>query len=49
MNKLQKGKQISDLLAKGVNVSEKEIEKLVNSMSVTELVDLFNYAMKKEV
>lgn len=49
MNKLQKGKQISDLLAKGVNVSEKEIEKLVNSMSTTELVDLFNYAMKKEV
>lgn len=49
MNKLQKGKQISDLLAKGVNVDEKEIEKLVNSMNVDELVDLFNYAMKKEV
>ena len=49
MNKLQKGKQISDLLAKGVNVDEKEIEKLVNSMNVDELVDLFNYANKKEV
>lgn len=47
MNKLQKGKQISDLLAKGVNVSEKEIEKLVNSMNVDELVDLFNYSMIK--
>ena len=47
MNKLQKGKQISDLLAKGVNVDEKEIEKLVNSMNVDELVDLFNYSMTK--
>ena len=47
MNKLQKGKQISDLLEKGANVSEKEIEKLVNSMSITELVDLFNYSITK--
>ena len=47
MNKLQKGKQISDLLAKGVNVDEKEIKKLVNSMNVDELVDLFNYSMTK--
>ena len=49
MNKLQKGKQISDLLAKGVKVDEKEMGKLVNSMNTTELIDLFNYAMKKEV
>ena len=48
MNKLQKGKQISDLLAKGVKVDEKEMEKLVNSMSTTELVDLFNYSMTKK-
>ena len=47
MNKLNKGKQISDLLAKGVNVDEKEIKKLVNSMKVDELVDLFNYSMTK--
>ena len=47
MNKLNKGKQISDLLAKGVNVDEKEIKKLVNSMNVDELVDLFNYSMTK--
>lgn len=49
MNKLQKGKQISDLLSKGVKVDEKEIQNLVNTMSVDELIDLFNYAMKKEV
>lgn len=48
MNKLQKGKQISDLLSKGVKVDEKEMEKLVNSMSTTELVDLFNYSMTKK-
>lgn len=49
MNKLEKGKQISDLLEKGVNVSEQEMEKLVNSMSTKELLSLLDYTMKKEV
>lgn len=49
MNKLEQGKTISDRLSKGENVSEKEIEKLVNSMNEQDLLDLFNYAIKKEV
>lgn len=49
MNKLEQGKIISDRLSNGENVSEKEIEKLVNSMNEQDLLQLFNYAIKKEV
>lgn len=49
MNKLEQGKVISDRLSSGENVSEQEIENLVNSMDEQDLLQLFNYAIKKEV
>lgn len=49
MNKLEQGKMISDRLSNGENVSEQEIKNLVNNMNEQDLLDLFNYAIKKEV
>ena len=49
MNKLEQGKVISDRLSNGENVSEQEIENLVNSMNEQELLELFSYSMMKEV
>lgn len=47
-NYLQKGKTISDLLAEGKTVNIKDMDDLVNHLSVSEMLELLNYAMKQE-
>lgn len=47
-NYLEKGKTISDLLAEGKTVNIKDMDDLVNHLSVSEMLELLNYAMKQE-
>lgn len=49
MDNLKQAKMISDRLSNGENVSETEMLKTISHLNEKELLELFNYAMNKEV
>lgn len=46
---LEELKRISDELENGNVFNEQKAQKLINKLSESELVELFNYCLKKEV
>ena len=45
---LQKGKNFSDALKAGKNISEKDMQELINKMSESELLKLFDYCLNND-